>query len=100
MIAQKLADSRATVYELEMVDRDGHLIPLELSTRLIYEGGYFRREFMGVKVPRGVYIHVCGTDLIRDTDCEYLVLEANGRTPSGMWMIFFTLFVATSITAI
>lgn len=38
MIQQKLSDDRPTVYELEMVARDGHLVPLELSTRLIYHG--------------------------------------------------------------
>jgi uncharacterized circularly permuted ATP-grasp superfamily protein len=35
-------------------------------------------------VPRDVYIHVCGTDLIRDPAGHYLVLEDNGRTPSGV----------------
>jgi len=39
---------------------------------------------MGATVPRDIYIHVCGTDLIRDTDGRYLVLEDNGRTPSGV----------------
>lgn len=55
-----------------------------VDARLIYEGAYFRREFMGASVPRDVYIHVCGTDLIRDADGRYLVLEDNGRTPSGV----------------
>ncbi len=36
------------------------------------------------RVPRDIYIHVCGTDLIRDADGRYLVLEDNGRTPSGV----------------
>jgi len=35
-------------------------------------------------VPRKIYIHICGTDLIRAADGEYLVLEDNGRTPSGV----------------
>jgi uncharacterized circularly permuted ATP-grasp superfamily protein len=35
-------------------------------------------------VPGGIYIHVCGTDLIRDRDGGYLVLEDNGRCPSGV----------------
>jgi PAS domain S-box-containing protein len=39
MIVQKLADNRPTVYELEMIARDGHHVPLELSTRLIYHDG-------------------------------------------------------------
>jgi uncharacterized circularly permuted ATP-grasp superfamily protein len=55
-----------------------------IDPRLIYEGVYFRREFMGVRVPRDIYIHICGSDLIRDRDGRYLVLEDNGRTPSGV----------------
>lgn len=55
-----------------------------LDPQLIYGGAYFRREFMGAKVPKRIYIHVCGTDLIRDADGNYLVLEDNGRTPSGV----------------
>jgi uncharacterized circularly permuted ATP-grasp superfamily protein len=35
-------------------------------------------------VPKDIYIHVCGTDLIRDADGNYLVLEDNGRCPSGV----------------
>jgi uncharacterized circularly permuted ATP-grasp superfamily protein len=35
-------------------------------------------------VPRDIYIHICGTDLIRDDKGEYLVLEDNGRCPSGV----------------
>jgi uncharacterized circularly permuted ATP-grasp superfamily protein len=39
---------------------------------------------LGIDVPRDVYIHICGTDLIRDNAGNYLVLEDNGRTPSGV----------------
>ena len=28
----------------------------------------FRPEFMNFDVPRNIYIHICGTDLIRDRD--------------------------------
>lgn len=45
---------------------------------------HFRREFMNFSVPKDIYIHVCGTDLIRDHEGNYLVLEDNGRTPSGV----------------
>ena len=55
-----------------------------IDPRLVYEGAFFRREFMGAAVPQDIYIHVCGTDLIRDADGRYLVLEDNGRTPSGV----------------
>lgn len=44
----------------------------------------FRPEFMHVKVPRDIYIHICGTDLIRDHEGNYLVLEDNARSPSGV----------------
>ena len=44
----------------------------------------YRREMHGIQVPRDIYIHICGTDLIRDESGNYLVLEDNGRTPSGV----------------
>jgi uncharacterized circularly permuted ATP-grasp superfamily protein len=49
----------------------------------ILSAKHFRREFMNFSVPRNIYIHVCGTDLIRDHDGRYLVLEDNLRCPSG-----------------
>jgi uncharacterized circularly permuted ATP-grasp superfamily protein len=51
---------------------------------LVYGARMFRREMIGVDVPRDIYIHICGTDLVRDRDGKYLVLEDNGRTPSGV----------------
>jgi len=45
---------------------------------------HFRREFVGFQVPKDIYIHICGTDLIRGRDGRYLVLEDNGRCPSGV----------------
>jgi uncharacterized circularly permuted ATP-grasp superfamily protein len=56
------------------------IIPAEL----IYGAKMFRREMFGVNVPKDIYIHICGTDLIRDKDGKYYVLEDNGRTPSGV----------------
>lgn len=50
----------------------------------VFSAKHFRREFVGVNVPRDIYIHICGTDLIRDKDGNYLVLEDNGRCPSGV----------------
>lgn len=55
-----------------------------IDPQLIFGGAYFRREFVGANVPKNIYIHICGTDLIRDVDGRYLVLEDNGRTPSGV----------------
>ncbi len=55
-----------------------------IDPALIFGGSFFRREFVGAKVPKNIYVHVCGTDLIRDADGRYLVLEDNARTPSGV----------------
>ena len=38
---------------------------------------------MHFSVPKNIYAHICGTDLIRDKDGSYLVLEDNLRCPSG-----------------
>src|SRR5689334_148259 len=51
------------IYHDQMILRDRVVDPV-----LVYEGAYFRREFMGATVPRDIYIHVCGTDLVRDAD--------------------------------
>jgi len=55
-----------------------------IPPELIYAAKMFRREMFGVNVPRNIYMHICGTDLIRDREGNYLVLEDNGRTPSGV----------------
>ncbi len=51
---------------------------------LILGAKHFRREFMNCQVPRDIYVHICGTDLIRDHAGNYLVLEDNLRCPSGV----------------
>jgi uncharacterized circularly permuted ATP-grasp superfamily protein len=66
------------IYHAQKVLKDG-IIP----AALVLGAKHFRREFMNFKVPRGIYVHVCGTDLIRDAQGNYLVLEDNLRCPSG-----------------
>ncbi len=52
---------------------------------LVYSCRQFRREMIGVAVPKGIYTHVAGIDLVRDSATgEFLVLEDNVRTPSGV----------------
>lgn len=55
-----------------------------IPPELIYGAKMFRREMFHVNVPRNIYVHICGTDLIRDKAGNYFVLEDNGRTPSGV----------------
>jgi uncharacterized circularly permuted ATP-grasp superfamily protein len=66
------------VYHAQRVLKDGIVPP-----SLVLGAKHFRREFMNFSVPRGIYVHICGTDLIRDAKGEYLVLEDNLRCPSG-----------------
>jgi len=69
----------ADVYGEQRILKDG-VIPPEL----IYRGKDFRREIMGVLPPQGIYTHIAGIDIIRDERGEFLVLEDNLRTPSGV----------------
>ncbi|HKR00676.1 MAG TPA: PAS domain S-box protein [Pyrinomonadaceae bacterium] len=39
MIARKQSDDVSTIYELDIIAKGGRRVPLELSTRLIYQGG-------------------------------------------------------------
>jgi len=39
---------------------------------------------VGLQVPRNVYVAICGTDLIRMENGEFVVLEDNLRVPSGV----------------
>src|ERR1700677_3298732 len=55
-----------------------------IPEEVIKSAAHFRPEFMGFDVPKDIYIHICGSDLIRDRDGNYLVLEDNGRCPSGV----------------
>jgi uncharacterized circularly permuted ATP-grasp superfamily protein len=51
---------------------------------LVFGSRNLRREMIGVEPPAGIYAHVAGIDLIRDEQGQYVVLEDNVRTPSGV----------------
>ena len=67
------------VYHGEKILKDG-VVPEDL----IKTNPYYRKEMKGVDVPCGTYVHICGTDLVRDGDGTFQVLEDNARTPSGV----------------
>lgn len=52
--------------------------------QLVYTCKHFRREMREVDVPRGIYVSICGTDLVRLPDGSFAVLEDNLRVPSGV----------------
>jgi uncharacterized circularly permuted ATP-grasp superfamily protein len=67
------------VYHARRILRDRAVPP-----ELVLSASGYRREVVGLRVPRDVYVHVSGIDLIRDPAGKYLVLEDNARTPSGV----------------
>jgi uncharacterized circularly permuted ATP-grasp superfamily protein len=63
---------------------------------LVQSCRHFRREMSGVAVPRGIYTHVAGIDLVRDSASgEFFVLEDNVRTPSGVSYVLENRLVMT-----
>src|SRR5438874_995344 len=67
------------IYHGQSILRDG-VIPKDY----VWQAAHFRPEFMHFSVPRNIYIHICGSDLVRDRDGNFLVLEDNARCPSGV----------------
>jgi len=51
---------------------------------LILSAKTYRSSCAGLKPPKGVWCHVTGTDLVRDRDGQFYVLEDNLRCPSGV----------------
>ncbi len=69
----------ADLYGPQKILDDG-IVPREL----ILTNPYYRPEMRGFTPPGGVYVHVAGIDLVRGRNGEFLVLEDNARTPSGV----------------
>ena len=67
------------IYHRQEILRAGR-VPAEL----IAGNEAFLPEMIGVKPPGGVYTHIVGTDIVRTGENEFLVLEDNARTPSGV----------------
>lgn len=67
------------VYGAQKIIKEGK-IPAEI----ISTASGFLKPCLGVKPPAGVWCHITGTDLVRDKDGEWYVLEDNLRSPSGV----------------
>jgi len=68
----------------------------KIPRSLIYSCRHFCREAMGLEVPRGIYTHIAGIDLVRDSRTgEFMVLEDNVRTPSGISYVLENRLVMT-----
>ena len=51
---------------------------------LIEKSKGFRKECVDITPVHGVWAHICGSDLVRDSDGSVYVLEDNLRVPSGV----------------
>ncbi len=69
----------ADIYGDQAIINNGY-VPRDL----ILGSSNYRREMLGVEVPHGAYVNICGTDVIRREDGDYVVLEDNLRVPSGV----------------
>jgi uncharacterized circularly permuted ATP-grasp superfamily protein len=52
--------------------------------RLLKNNDAFLAQMVGFQPPGGVYTHIVGIDLVRTEADEFMVLEDNARTPSGV----------------
>lgn len=55
-----------------------------IPERVIAGSPLYEPLMRGVEVPGAAYAHVCGPDLVRDGSGDFLVLEDNLRSPSGL----------------
>jgi uncharacterized circularly permuted ATP-grasp superfamily protein len=67
------------IYGNQKILRDS-IIP----TELIFSANGFLKQCMGLQPPAGIWCHITGTDLVRDRDGKWYVLEDNLRCPSGV----------------
>ncbi len=67
------------IYHRQEILRSGRV-----PYKLIADNEAFLPEMMNFTPPGGVYTHIVGTDLVRTGEDEFLVLEDNARTPSGV----------------
>jgi uncharacterized circularly permuted ATP-grasp superfamily protein len=67
------------IYHDQHVLADG-IVPADL----ILGNPNYRPLMRGIDLPHKAYVHICGTDIVRDEKGAFLVLEDNARTPSGV----------------
>jgi len=67
------------VYNDQEILRSGRIPP-----ELVLTNDAFRPEMLGLRLPRSVYAHVAGIDIVRIDAKTFYVLEDNARTPSGV----------------
>ena len=70
---------------LKDIYQDGRILQEGIVPReLVFSAQHYRREMIGIRPKRDIYVSVAGTDLVRLPDGEFAVLEDNLRVPSGV----------------
>ena len=69
----------ADIYDRQLIIKDGK-IPQDIIDSAVN----FIPECRGMKPPAGIWCHLSGTDLVRNSDGRWYVLEDNLRVPSGV----------------
>jgi len=67
------------VYHDQKIIKDG-VIPKDI----LYSSKCIQPQCEGLNPPKGIWCHITGTDLVRDRDGRFYVLEDNLRCPSGV----------------
>jgi uncharacterized circularly permuted ATP-grasp superfamily protein len=55
-----------------------------LPADLVFGNANYRPIMQDLDLPHKTYVNICGIDIIRDDAGQFLVLEDNARTPSGV----------------
>ena len=67
------------VYHDQKIIKDG-VVPAEV----VLSSERYLQQCVGLDPPRGIWCHITGTDLVRDSDGQFYVLEDNLGCPSGV----------------
>ncbi len=67
------------IYNEQKILADG-VVPADI----VLNSPNYKKQCRGIKPPFGVWAHICGTDLVRNSDGKFYVLEDNLRVPSGV----------------
>lgn len=67
------------IYHRQEIIRAGRI-----PAALVNDNAAFVPEMIGMRPARGVYTHIVGIDIVRTGPDDFVVLEDNARTPSGV----------------
>lgn len=67
------------IYNKQKILKDG-IVPADI----VLESDNYKPQCAGISPRYGAWAHICGTDLVRDKDGKFYVLEDNLRVPSGV----------------